>query len=609
MKTNFDIIFNEINAEIGYEFPKDIQFVKTDEEFSIDCFAGKVTVKYFSVRNILRAALILKQRGRNEDFFLSEKNNFQDVCLMVDCSRNGVMSVKQAKSFMVKAAMLGYNSFMLYTEDTYEVNNEPEFGYLRGRYTKAELKDLDAFSVSVGIELIPCIQTLAHLNTVKRWYKEYMDLFDIDDVLLCGGDRTKKLICNILDTLKECFTSRRIHIGMDEAPNIGRGAYLDKNGYKEPFDILIEHLTFIANEAKKRSQSLIMWSDMFFKMAYKKNDSFDEDGNIIIPKNVIDRIPNNVSVCHWDYSDTADERYLKNFKIHKCYKTPVWWAGSSFKCFGFFPSNTYSLRGIELGLNTARQNGIKSVINTLWGDNGAECSNNSALPCVTFFAYKTMGYSLADAKKAFFALTGYKFDQFVKLEYPNTLMGKETRDVACPTSNFLYNDLFSGQFDCYVTQDHVDAYKECAKFFKRRRKGKFSYIFETAYRLCDAMTIKADLGIRLRRAYKNKDVGQLKIIVDDISVLIKKLDTFMTAVRTQWLTDYKPNGLEVQEFRIGGLKERLSGCKKILVSYINGELKNIPELEVELLNDVLASCSPFRFFYNSFVLSVSNNNL
>lgn len=58
---------------------------------------------------------------------------------------------------------------MLYTEDTYEVNDEPYFGYVRGRYTKEEMKELDAFAGSLGISLIPCIQTLAHLKATFRW--------------------------------------------------------------------------------------------------------------------------------------------------------------------------------------------------------------------------------------------------------------------------------------------------------------------------------------------------------------------------------------------------------------------------------------------------------
>ena len=64
---------------------------------------------------------------------------------------------------------LGYNFIRLYTEDTYEVDGEPYFGYMRGRYSREEIREMDAYAASKGIELIPCIQTLAHLNSIFRY--------------------------------------------------------------------------------------------------------------------------------------------------------------------------------------------------------------------------------------------------------------------------------------------------------------------------------------------------------------------------------------------------------------------------------------------------------
>lgn len=40
---------------------------------------------------------------------------------------------------------------------------------------------------------------------------------DCDDIVLINEPRTYRLIENIMSTVAECFTSRRIHIGMDEA--------------------------------------------------------------------------------------------------------------------------------------------------------------------------------------------------------------------------------------------------------------------------------------------------------------------------------------------------------------------------------------------------------
>ena len=62
--------------------------------------------------------------------------------LMLDMSRNSVMAPEEVKHFADVAKKLGYNMLQLYTEDTYEIPEEPYFGYLRGRYTQAEMKDM-----------------------------------------------------------------------------------------------------------------------------------------------------------------------------------------------------------------------------------------------------------------------------------------------------------------------------------------------------------------------------------------------------------------------------------------------------------------------------------
>ena len=51
---------------------------------------------------------------------------------MIDCSRNSVMNLQALKKLIPILAKAGYTTLQLYTEDTYEVNDEPYFGYLRG---------------------------------------------------------------------------------------------------------------------------------------------------------------------------------------------------------------------------------------------------------------------------------------------------------------------------------------------------------------------------------------------------------------------------------------------------------------------------------------------
>jgi hypothetical protein len=56
---------------------------------------------------------------------------------MIDCSRNGILRPKTVYFLL---------NNMAYTEDTYEVEGEPLFGYLRGKYTMRELSLIDDYA-------------------------------------------------------------------------------------------------------------------------------------------------------------------------------------------------------------------------------------------------------------------------------------------------------------------------------------------------------------------------------------------------------------------------------------------------------------------------------
>ena len=96
---------------------------------------------------------------------------------MLDCSRNAVMKPQEIKSFALFLSKAGYNMLMLYTEDVYEIPDEPYFGYLRGRYTLEELRSVEEYCNSIGIEIIPAIQTLAHLPTIFHNTNGYCYLY------------------------------------------------------------------------------------------------------------------------------------------------------------------------------------------------------------------------------------------------------------------------------------------------------------------------------------------------------------------------------------------------------------------------------------------------
>lgn len=499
---------------------------------------------------------------------------------MLDMSRNAVMKPEKVKDFAKILKSFGYNMIQLYTEDTFEVDGEPYFGYMRGRYSKEEIKDIVSYCNSIDVEVIPCVQTLAHLNQIFRW-KPYFECNDVNDILLVGNDRTYELIENIFKTLKQCFTSEYVHIGMDEAHMIGRGKYLDKNGYCNRFDILLTHLKKVIEIAKKYGFKPIMWADMFFRIANNGNYR----GTNPVPDEVKKVTPKDVDLVFWDYYRCDVKSYDRQIKNHLSFGNEIWFAGGAWTWTGFASGNKNTLKTMIPAMKSCRKNGIQNIFLTMWGDNGKECSYYSVLP--TLFAIKKLydgETSMKKIKEEFYKITGESYDRMFALDLPNYVGGNN--DVGINICKYmLYNDPFNGVYDSTVKDGIAAEYKRYAKLLKSYAKdSKYAYIFDSESKLCYLLSVKYDLGSRTRKAYRSGNLDELQNIVKDYSVAEKKLDAFITAFRNLWLTENKPQGFDVQDIRLGGLKQRIISCKERLKDYLDGKIDRIPELEEDLLD-------------------------
>ena len=252
---------------------------------------------------------------------------FRTFGTMLDCSRNAVPNLHTLKKWVDLTASLGYNTLLLYTEDTYEVPDEPYFGYMRGRYTQAELRELDAYAKKQGMTIMPCIQTLAHLYAIKRW-PEYWPHFDTDDILLAGDERVYTLIDHMFRSLAASLSCRTIHLGMDEAEMFARGRYYNQHGDCNRSQALLAHLQRVCEIGETYGFRFLIWSDMFFKLAtggqyYAQNAQIDES--------VREKIPANVELVYWDYYSADEAHYDGMIEAHQKLKPSTWFAGGLWK--------------------------------------------------------------------------------------------------------------------------------------------------------------------------------------------------------------------------------------------------------------------------------------
>ena len=499
---------------------------------------------------------------------------------MLDMSRNAVMKPQEVKNFARTIKKLGYNMIQLYTEDTYEVKDEPYFGYMRGRYTSEELKDIVAYCNSIDVEVIPCIQTLAHLTRIFHW-PVYENINDWDDILFVGEERVYTLIENMFRSVKECFTSEYVHIGMDESWLLGLGHYLHKHGVRDRFTILKEHLDRVLEIAGRYALKPIMWSDMFFRLANKGQYYLD---NPSVPEEVKSQTPKEVGLVYWDYYNNDAAFMEKMMRAHMQFDNEVWFAGGAWTWTGFASGNKRTLDTMFPGMEAAKNCGIENIFLTMWGDNGKETSFYAVLPSLyAVRRYYDGERDLQKIKEEFKSLTGENYDALCALDKPN-FVGGNGLVHANVSKSMLYSDPFNGYLDSIVVDGAEKEFEKIAAELQGYAKGSaYGYLFESSAALCETLAVKYALGAKTRKAYGEQDKAALKGLIPEYEKALALVENFHEKFERLWFKENKPQGFDVQDLRLGGLKERLKSCKKRLEKYVKGEVEDIPELEEKLL--------------------------
>ena len=524
-----------------------------------------------------------------------ESAPFETLGIMLDCSRNKVFSLSYLKEMLVRLSLMGYNMAMLYTEDTYALPGEPFFGYMRGAFTVEELKEADAFAGQLGIELIGCIQTLGHLEQILA-YGEYGKVRDTASVLMVDEPETYKLIEKMILFWKEALSSRRLHIGMDETHDLGRGRFLDHNGYESAFELFNRHLGRVNRLCQENGFRPVIWSDMYFRLGNKTQTYYDLHTNI--PQEVRARIPRNVQLCYWDYYNTDTDFYEKFIGLHRDLGfEPVMGAGV-WTWSRFWYDHVQTARTVVPCIQACRRTGLKELFFTMWGDNGGYCAYDSSFAGLEFASGLAFGHDAEDT--AFFtarfrAVCGEDFGLFTelgKIAVPGIRGVPEIR-----TEYLLWDDPLLGiNHLSYRTSGQLDAYrKSLAGLLEKLGTAELSPALRVVRSLIRFLVPRMEFQVALLDAYRESDAAAFRMLADvEIPKLTALLDEFCEEFRADWLRCAKPFGLEVIQERNAGVRARLLELRRRLL-----ESSPIPELDAQL-RALDAGCrTPIRCYSGS----------
>ena len=550
----------------------------------------KTIVEYSDVTAALRGVGRLLSEEKLPRTELIEETNFKTAGIMLDCSRNAVMNVVHFKGWLRRMALLGFNMAMLYTEDTYELPGEPYFGFHRGRYTADELRQIDEYAASLGIEMIGCIQTLAHMEQILKW-SEYAAIKDTSNVMLIGEKKTYTLLEKMIRHFAHHYRSRRIHIGMDEAQHFGRGRYMDIHGYKPGFDLFSEHLQKVVKLCKKYGLEPMLWSDMYFAMGSKSGDYYDTACRI--PPRVKAKIPKDARLVYWDYYHSDEAFYLDWIRRHRALGCEPIMASGIWTWHSFWYDRQLTEQNAGACVRACKKAGLNEIFFTLWGDDGAYCDFDSALAGM---AYTSELMYCGDASpqtlaRRFSAICGgdyaavccaSKVNMHEDITLGNAALGHTS-------SEFFWDDPLLSI--CY----HNKAVQQPTYWPKLRTHYKNLIVSLTktstsgmavvnggvthALVLAKILYQKIDIAIELDTAYRHRRKDTLRNVCKKIPSVIKTLGEFDGSLRRMWLARNKPQGLEVLQIRIAGQIRRYEELQQRLRELCASTITSVDELE------------------------------
>ncbi|NWQ39637.1 beta-N-acetylhexosaminidase [Bacillus sp. EB106-08-02-XG196] len=530
--------------------------------------------------------LFLEHVNKENQFDLSEELQFEMSGVMLDASRNAVPTVSDVEKLLQRMAVMGLDTLMLYTEDTYEVKEHPYFGYMRGRYSAEELKACDDYAVKLGIEMIPCIQSLGHLREALKW--NYASSFkDTDDILLVDQPQTYEFLENCIRAASEPFRTKRIHIGMDETFQLGLGKYLEKHGYENHIDIMNRHLEKVVAITDKYGLKPMIWSDMYFPLFSEDSKYRDENGEI--REDILASIPD-VELVYWNYYRKEQEVYEKDFQHHKLLgQTPIF-AGGAWTWNGIVPNYGKAIATTEAAMAACKKEGIKEVFVTLWGDNGAETPFSTSLPILQLFAEHTYHKEVTleqTAERYAFCGEG-NFDDFMVLKKLDETPGvmQDNMNTSMTSKVLLYQDILIGLYDenCKGLSLGEHYEKLVSKIEKAKHNNpKWESLFDFYEQLARVLSVKAEIGIKIKEVYEKKDYEQMRSILLELDWIQTNVDQLRQKHRKVWFESYKPFGWEIIDIRYGGVITRIDSVKYRIQEWLEGRVSAIEELEVERL--------------------------
>ena len=528
-------------------------------------------------------------------------SKFETLGAMIDVSRGRVLKIDYLEKRFKRMSEMGYNAVMLYCEDVFRLDGEAKFGYMKGRYSKADVKRIKELADKYGLRMVPCIETLGHLETVLKW-SDYADIKNTGSTLLVGEEKSYALIEKMIAFWAETVGGEQIHLGMDEAGGFAGARYAKKNGKRDKSEVFVEHLRRV-NEicAKYGFSRPIIWSDMIYRNASSTHDYYDE--NATVDPSLAEKLPENVTLCYWDYYHDRQEYYEKMIDGHRKLSDNLILAGGIQVWAHFLHDREKTLATSAPFVRAALKKGCREMWFTVWGDDGSasmpDIAEEGLFACAELSSGRTPEPNAENCAR-FGRITGLDYRALVKLGDVMRHYADEWPDMILDFS-ILYDDpIYCGNYRNYLVRkpsETKDRRFYCAKYKTKEWRDdanavmadyrrtlveceKLENLPASAKSLVKVLRAKLDYEADILAAWKRKDKALIaRITFEDLPRLRKLMQDFCVEYRADWHSTSLPFGFERIQKRNAAQLERMAEAERRLSDYLAGRADTIEELD------------------------------
>ncbi len=272
--------------------------------------------------------------------------------VMVDVSRGKIPTQKTLMELIDLLSDYKYNVLQLYWEDCYRVPAHPLIGTLNGFYTREEISLVDRYCADRGIELQPNIQTFSHMHGLLR-LPGYQNLSENDNLftLAPGKEGVYLLLDEILHEVLPWFSSKTVHINMDEAYDLGTGYSAEAVSRFGKTAVFKEHLERVCAIVRAcGAEKIFIWGD-----------------SIQSHPELLAQLPDDVVCVDWNYNAMESFPSLRSYRGQE---KAFWAAPGTSSWNAVFPRVQNACRNIRDYTREACEMGAEGILVTHWGDYG-----------------------------------------------------------------------------------------------------------------------------------------------------------------------------------------------------------------------------------------------